>query len=48
MPRKLVIFGNGLGMAIDPVHFSLQPALEEIWERDNFLSNAQKQLELIS
>jgi hypothetical protein len=44
MPRKLVIFGNGLGMAIDPVHFSLQPALEEIWQREGFLSEAQKQL----
>ena len=44
MPKKLVIFGNGLGMAIDPAHFSLQPALEEIWEREGFLSDAQKQL----
>jgi hypothetical protein len=44
MPRKIVIFGNGLGMAIDPEHFSLQPALEEIWQREGFLSEAQKQL----
>lgn len=44
MPRKLVIFGNGLGMAIDPAHFSLQPALEEVWQREGFLSDAQKQL----
>lgn len=44
MPRKLVIFGNGLGLAINPAHFSLQPALEEIWQREDFLSDAQKQL----
>lgn len=44
MLRKLVIFGNGLGMAVDSVHFSLQPALEEIWQRDGFLSEQQKQL----
>lgn len=44
MLRKLVIFGNGLGMAIDPGYFSLQPVLEEIWQREGFLSDTQKQL----
>ncbi|HFK9523309.1 TPA: hypothetical protein ACG0T3_001924 [Citrobacter farmeri] len=44
MTRKLIIFGNGLGMALDPVHFSLNRALTEIWNRPNFLTNVQKQL----
>jgi len=29
--RKTIIFGNGLGMAIDPVHFSLGNALNNVW-----------------
>ncbi|WP_455915937.1 hypothetical protein [Pantoea agglomerans] len=44
MARKLIIFGNGLGMALDPIHFSLNRALEEIWNRPDFLTNVQKQL----
>lgn len=44
MTRKLVIFGNGLGMSLDPAHFSLTAALEEIWERENFLTLEQQQL----
>lgn len=44
MARKLIIFGNGLGMALDSTHFSLDRALAEIWNRPNFLTNIQKQL----
>ncbi|SOC54619.1 SIR2-like domain-containing protein [Chromohalobacter canadensis] len=44
MARKLIIFGNGLGMALDRAHFSLAAALEDIWNRPDFLTNQQKQL----
>lgn len=44
MTRKLLIVGNGLGMALDDEHFSLAAASEEIWNRPGFLSDAQKQL----
>ncbi|VEA66693.1 Uncharacterised protein [Serratia plymuthica] len=44
MARKLIIFGNGLGMALDPAHFSLDRALAEIWNRPNFLTGVHKQL----
>lgn len=44
MTRKLIIFGNGLGMSIDPNHFSLNRALNDIWEKENFLSVEQKTL----
>lgn len=44
MPRKLIIVGNGLGMAIDPVHFSLNLALEHVWELEGFLNPVQRTL----
>lgn len=44
MERKLIIFGNGLGMALDHIHFSLDRALAEIWNRPNFLTETQRQL----
>lgn len=44
MVRKLIVFGNGLGMALDPVHFSLQTALEDIWNKDGFLTLEQRKL----
>lgn len=44
MARKLIIFGNGLGMALDPAHFSLDRALADIWYRPNFLTDIHKQL----
>lgn len=34
MTRKLLIFGNGLGMAIDPSHYSLPHALNTVWTDD--------------
>lgn len=42
--KKLIIFGNGLGMALDPIHFSLQRALNYVWELDYVLSPTQKEL----
>ena len=43
-PRKLIIFGNGLGMALDASHFSLDAALRDIWNRPNFLTVDHKEL----
>jgi hypothetical protein len=44
MPPKLIIVGNGLGMALDPEHFSLDTALADIWAKEGFLSPEQKNL----
>lgn len=41
--RKTIIFGNGLGMALDPVIFSLDRAMECAWN-DGSLTSKQKQL----
>lgn len=38
MSRKLLIFGNGLGMAIDHSHFSLTNALNTVWADDSLWS----------
>lgn len=32
MPRKTLIFGNGLGMALDPTFFSLDEAIGRVWD----------------
>ena len=44
MPRKTIIFGNGLGMALDPHAFSLDRALGVVWDDPDILSHAQKEL----
>ena len=44
MVRKTLVFGNGLGMALDPSFFSLSRALQETWEEEGFLSAEEKQL----
>lgn len=44
MARKIIIFGNGLGMALDEAHFSLTAALADIWNSSGFLTTRQKQL----
>ncbi|AVV32561.1 hypothetical protein C8233_01700 [Halomonas sp. SF2003] len=44
MTRKLIIFGNGLGMALDSDHFLLSRALEKVWSLDDFLTDEQKGL----
>lgn len=46
MTRKLLIFGNGLGMAIDPSHYSLPTALNTVWN-DNLLWTDTAQRSLI-
>lgn len=44
MPRKTLIFGNGLGMALDPQHFSLNRALGYVWDNPRHLPVEQKEL----
>lgn len=44
MVRKLVIFGNGLGRAINNDFFSLTRALNEAWTDEDILSDAQRDL----
>ena len=44
MPRKTIIFGNGLGMALNPEEFSLDTAIGTVWHDDDFLDDASKQL----
>ena len=44
MSRKLIIVGNGLGMAVDCNHFSLKNALEKIWSDDRLLDKDHKAL----
>ena len=34
MAKKLIIIGNGLGMAIEPEHFNLSKAMERVWNGD--------------
>lgn len=42
--RKLVIFGNGLGRALDSDYFQLELALQEAWADQSILNDNQKQL----
>ncbi|MEN9023207.1 MAG: SIR2 family protein [Verrucomicrobiales bacterium] len=44
MPRKTLIFGNGLGMALDNEAFALDRALKQVWENDGILSEGQRDL----
>ncbi|CAM8089989.1 hypothetical protein [Klebsiella pneumoniae] len=44
MARKLIIFGNGLGMALDPEHFCLHRALQDVWNLPLFLTDVEKRL----
>lgn len=44
MARKTIIFGNGLGMAIDPAYFSLDRAIGEVWNESDLLDEASKKL----
>lgn len=41
MSRKLLIFGNGLGMAIDSNHYSLNNALNTVWNDTSMWSDIQ-------
>ncbi len=44
MARKLLIFGNGLGMALNQDHFSLTNALQHVWNKPDFLTDEQRAL----
>ena len=44
MTRKTLVFGNGLGMALDQQHFSLARALEDVWNHPRHLPGHQKTL----
>lgn len=44
MARKTLIFGNGLGMALDPEHFSLARALSDVWDHPSHLPRDQKRM----
>lgn len=44
MPRKTLIFGNGLGMALDHEHFSLARALEDVWAHPRHVPDIQKRM----
>jgi hypothetical protein len=44
MTRKTIIFGNGLGMALNPSAFSLDTALNEIWNQSHVLTQEDKAL----
>lgn len=41
MDRKLLIFGNGLGMAIDSNHYSLNNALNKVWNDTSMWTDIQ-------
>ena len=42
MTRKALVFGNGLGMALDHDHFSLSNAIEYIWEHEKVLNDDER------
>lgn len=44
MQRKTIIFGNGLGMAHCPEHYSLDQAIGQVWGNASLLDEASKQL----
>jgi len=44
MARKAIVFGNGLGMALNPQAFSLANAMHDVWYLNNFLTNEEKLL----
>lgn len=44
MPKKLVIFGNGLGRSLDDEFYQLERALKASWDEDGVLDEEQKQL----
>lgn len=43
MTRKTLVFGNGLGMALDHEHFRLSDAINYIWEDAKILSDTERQ-----
>ncbi|GEK50642.1 SIR2 family protein [Vreelandella venusta] len=44
MPRSLLIFGNGIGLALNPEYFSLKNGLTSVWNDTDHLSEKHKEL----
>jgi len=44
MPRKLLLFGNGLGMALNPSKFNLSQAIDAIWQDPEIITPGHKDL----
>ncbi|MEC5080545.1 hypothetical protein [Xanthomonas oryzae] len=44
MARKTLIFGNGLGIALDPDFFSLDRAIGRVWDENTVLDDMTKNL----
>lgn len=44
MKRATIVFGNGLGMALAPMHFSLSAGLGSAWGESNIFSHEHKRL----
>lgn len=44
MPRNVVLFGNGLGRAVDNDFFSLERVLQSSWANNNILTDDQRRL----
>lgn len=44
MARKTIIFGNGLGMALNPTYFSIDRAIGVVWNDSALLNSASKEL----
>jgi hypothetical protein len=44
MSKKLIIFGNGLGMTLDPEHFSLTNAMQRVWSCEKRLTAEEKKI----
>jgi len=42
MDKSTIIFGNGLGMALNQEHFSLERVLEKSWDDPNSITNEEK------
>lgn len=42
--RATIIFGNGLGMAIDKEFFDLKNALKHVWDKSDNVKEAHKKL----
>lgn len=44
MSRKTLIFGNGLGMALDPNFYTLDAAIGRVWDGADALDEVTKNL----
>ncbi|WP_185759842.1 SIR2 family protein [Vibrio pectenicida] len=44
MSRSLLIFGNGIGLALNPEYFSLENGLKSVWNDTDHLSEKHKEL----